>query len=58
MHLGLHDEEGLVQATALLELILLFFISPPPLSEKMKAHLAPPANVAVAKQVARDFAVV
>jgi hypothetical protein len=48
MHLGLRDEEGQVQAAALLELILQLFINLPLLSRKMKAHLAPPAIVAVA----------
>jgi len=54
MHLGLHDEEGQVQATALLELVLQLFINLPLLSGKMKAHLALPVNVAVAKQVVRE----
>jgi hypothetical protein len=54
MHLGLRDEEGQVQAAALLELILQLFINLPLLSGKMKAHLAPPANVAVAKHLVRE----
>jgi hypothetical protein len=53
MHLDLHDEEGQVQAAALLELVLQLFINLPLLSGKMKAHLAPPAMVPVAKQVVR-----
>lgn len=50
MHLGLHDEGGQVQATALLELILQLFINLPQPSGKMKAHLLPPANVAVVRE--------
>jgi hypothetical protein len=48
MRPGLPDEEGLAQAAALLVLALQFSINLPLRAGKMKAHLGPPAILALA----------